>query len=92
MGAQSGDDVRDPQIILDWFLHEVPFPLDIARQKCTEWRFTELSLNEGLSIADLRALRGIKNRLTLIASLAEQGMLPLGSECWHWLPLREELP
>jgi hypothetical protein len=92
MGAEPGSSIRDSNIILDWFIQEIPFSMEVARQKCDEWNRNDLPLTERLSVADLRVLRGIKNRLGPIQALAETGQVPSDSACLKWLEIRRRLP
>lgn len=82
-GASDGDWIRDPAIIVNWFLKGLERTVESACEAAA------LPLAEQ-SLAELRRLREIKNRLNVLRELA--AVVPVGSEVERWLAIRERLP
>ncbi len=83
-GVTPGDFVLDMDQIVRWFCESLPFSYEAAERKASIWRT--------LDIQEIRALRGIKNRLRIIAELVTIGRLQPDQELSAWLSLRDKLP
>lgn len=44
------------------------------------------------NLSEIRQLRGIKNRLSVLSGLDQHGLLPDNSELRGWLEIRSQLP
>lgn len=83
-GKQKNKKIRDPQIVVDWFLSNTSISLDEAEEQAKR----DLSLNQILE------LRQIKNRLNVLKELYKDGNVPANSlsSIENWLAIRPELP
>lgn len=85
-GPVPGDPVLDMDYIVHWFFENLPISYEEAEHK-TAFRRWKTS-----NIQEIKALRGIKNRLRIIASLVNSGWLQPDQELSAWLSLRDQLP
>lgn len=83
-GVISGHPVFDVNLILQWFWHNIKESPEDVEKKATNWQM--------LPIAEIRELRQLKNRLKVIAALADSDKYVLDEELNTWLSLREKLP
>lgn len=83
-GNVSGDVVLDADIIRDWFYRDLRLSGEEAVMRGDRWR--ELPLEQ------IRELRRIKNRLSIIQALAATRKGPLANDLREWLSIRERLP
>lgn len=81
--GQSGE-LRDLELLVEWFLARVECTAEVAREKALRW--------QKLEVSEIRALRDIKNRLAVFVGLDKRGMLARFSEIRPWLDLRDLLP
>lgn len=83
VGVVAGDKLRDPQIIVDWFFSKLALSLDEVKLIIPKWKE---------SLSNLKELRRIKNRLTVIKTLCEEGVKLENQEIYKWLILWRSLP
>ena len=83
-GAIPDDFVLGIDQIIRWFYESLPFSYEVAEQKAAVWKT--------LDIQEIKALRGIKNRLGVISALVKSGRLQSDRELDAWLSLRNKLP
>jgi hypothetical protein len=79
----SGDELLEPGHIYDWFTGTLPLTYEEAREKTSDWR--------GAAIEDIRALRALKNRITVLQTLRDAGVRVPESVA-PWLGLKDKLP
>jgi hypothetical protein len=84
LGVISDDCVLDVNLILQWFWDNTKELLENVEKKATKWKM--------LPIAEIRQLRQLKNRLKVIAALADSNKYVLDEALKSWLDLREKLP
>jgi hypothetical protein len=84
IGPVPGDSVLDINQILHWFFENLKFSPEEATQKSTVWKT--------LSIEDIRELRLLKNRLSVLTLLVNSGKIKPNQELSAWLLLRNKLP
>lgn len=84
IGARRGDAILDPAVIVRWFFDNLPLSREEAEQRARNW--------QDLPIAQIKTLRQIKNRLSVLHLLAEQHLLDAYPELASWLELRDRLP
>lgn len=85
-GPVPGDPVLDMDYIVRWFFENLPISYEEAEHKAAFRRWRTANIQE------IKALRGIKNRLRVIASLVNSGRLQPDQELNAWLSLRDQLP
>lgn len=83
-GVISGHPVLDVNLILQWFWNNIKESCEDVEKKAANWKT--------LPIAEIRELRQLKNRLTVIAALADSDKYVLEEELNTWLSVREKLP
>jgi hypothetical protein len=84
LGVISDDPVLDVNLILQWFWDNIKESREDVEKKATNWKT--------LPIAEIRELRPLKNRLKVIAALANSDKYVLDEELNTWLAMRERLP
>lgn len=84
LGVIFDHPVLDVNLILQWFWHNIKESREDVEKKVGNWKT--------LPIAEIRELRQLKNRLKVIAALAETDKCVLDEELNTWLSLREKLP
>ena len=84
LGVISDDPVLDVNLILQWFWHNIKESREDVAKKAANWK--------SLPIAEIRELRQLKNRLKVIAALADSDKYVLDEELKTWLSVRERLP
>jgi hypothetical protein len=84
LGAISDHPVLDVNLILQWFWDHIKESREDVEKKATNWKT--------LPIAEIRELRQLKNRLKVIAALADTDKYVLDEELNTWLSVREKLP
>jgi hypothetical protein len=84
LGVISDDLVLDVNLILQWFWHNIKESREDVEKKATNWKT--------LPIAEIRELRQLKNRLKVIAALANSDKYVLDEELKTWLAMWERLP
>ncbi|TAG69814.1 MAG: hypothetical protein EAZ23_25325 [Oscillatoriales cyanobacterium] len=80
----SGESVRIVNLILQWFWDNIKESREDVEQKAANWKT--------LAIEEIRELRQLKNRLKVIAALANSDKYVLDEELKAWLSLPEKLP
>jgi hypothetical protein len=88
VGVVPGDPVLDPSVITNWFLASLDHSLQSAVQKAH--RFRAHVVGEELGLEDIRALRRIKNRLSILVQLG--AAVALEPEIQAWIEVRDLLP
>ena len=83
-GVISGHPVLDVNLILQWFWNNIKESCEDVEKKAANWKT--------LPIAEIRELRQLKNRLKVIAALADSDQYVLDENLNSWLSLREKLP
>ena len=83
-GVISDDPVLDVNLILQWFWDNIKESREDVENKAANWKT--------LPIAEIRELRQLKNRLKVIAALADSDTYVLDEELNTWLSVREKLP
>jgi hypothetical protein len=83
-GIIPNDSVLDLNLILQWFWDNIKESREDVEQKAANWKT--------LPIEEIRELRQLKNRLKVIAALANSDKYVLDEELKSWLLLREKLP
>lgn len=83
-GIVPNDSVLDVNLILQWFWENIKDSRQNVEQKAANWKT--------LPIQEIRELRQLKNRLKVIAALANSDKYVLDEELKAWLSLREKLP
>jgi len=83
-GIIPNDSVLDVNLILQWFWDNIKDSRQNVEQKAANWKT--------LPIAEIRELRQLKNRLKVIAALANSDKYVVGEELKAWLSLPEKLP
>ena len=76
--------VLDIQAIITWFRERTSFEREKLVSMTDKWRL--------LAIEQIRALRQIKNRLSVIELLMDNGYLQDESELQEWVMLKKQLP
>ncbi|MEG4230427.1 hypothetical protein QUA35_30185 [Microcoleus sp. N9_B2] len=76
--------VLDVNLILKWFWDNIKESREDVEKKAANWKT--------LPIAEIRELRQLKNRLKVIAALADTDKCVLDEELSTWLSVREKLP
>jgi hypothetical protein len=84
IGAKQGDAILDPAAIVNWFFDNLPLSREEAEQQACNW--------QNLPIEQIKTLRQIKNRLSVLDLLAEQHLLDAYPELTGWLTLHDRLP
>lgn len=84
LGAISQHPVLDVNLILQWFWDNIKDSLENVEKKAANW--------QNLPIPEIRELRQLKNRLKVIAALADTDRYVLDEELSTWLAVREKLP
>ena len=84
LGVISDDPVLDVNWILQWFWDNIKESRKDVEKKAANW--------QTLPIAEIRELRQLKNRLKVIAALADTDKYVLDEELSTWLSVREKLP
>lgn len=87
LGSRAGHSVLDREIVLRWFIEELPFTADVAQSKIARMDGDQL-----VEAEEFRMLRQIKSRLTFVQQLAACGELPQDRELAEWLELYNLLP
>ncbi|MCP3104936.1 hypothetical protein LZ198_39330 [Myxococcus sp. K15C18031901] len=85
LGAQQGNLVLDPDIVLRWVQKAIRLSLDEAE------RLLSMDLRD-LSLDQLLAFRDIKNALSVLSSITETPRIRDDSSLQAWLKLRDRLP
>src|SRR6476620_1625760 len=83
-GVISGHPVLDVNLILQGFWNNIKEPCEDVEKKAPNWKT--------LPIAEIRELRQLKNRLKVIAALADSDRYVLDENLNSWLSLRDKLP
>jgi hypothetical protein len=83
-GVISDRSVLNVNLILQWFWDNIKESREDVEKKAANWKT--------LPIAEIRELRQLKNRLKVIAALANSDKYVLDEELNTWLGLREKLP
>lgn len=101
-GVVANDPVLDIDQIVQWFFHNLELSPEEVKKKIESWRelIRTPSWNKviaspdwkGLSVEDMRELRRIKNKLSVLKSLSACNLLPPKQEVHEWLALYEQLP
>ena len=84
LGVISDDPVLNVNLILQWFWDNIKESREDVNKKAANWKT--------LPIAEIRELRQLKNRLKVIAALANTDKYVLDEELSTWLSVREKLP
>jgi hypothetical protein len=84
LGAVHGDPILDPDEIVQWFFANLPYTFEEATQKTAHWRT--------LDVQEIKALRLIKGRLSIVTSLVKNNIVHPGLELQLWLSLQQSLP
>ena len=84
LGVISDHCVLDVNLILQWFWDNIKESPEDVEKKAAKWKM--------LPIAEIRELRQLKNRLKVIAALADSDKYVLDESLKYWLDLREKLP
>lgn len=84
LGVISDHPVLDVNLILQWFWDNIKQSREDVEKKAANWKT--------LPIAEIRELRQLKNRLKVIAALADTDKYVLDEELSTWLSVREKLP
>lgn len=84
LGVISDHPVLDVNLILQWFWDNIKESREEVEKKATNWKT--------LPIEEIRQLRQLKNRLNVIAALADSDKYVLNEELNTWLSVREKLP
>ena len=87
MGSRPGDPVLDKASILQWFTAELEFPIDVAKEKGVRWRDSQLALDGGITLDELKTLRNIRSRVQVLQALADCGEIPNDSPLTEWLEM-----
>ena len=83
-GSISEHDVLDINFITRWFFSSLDMSYDEVNEKAHSW--------QTCSINDIRKLRQIKNKLSVLSVLSESDLFQLNEELSAWLALRKKLP
>jgi len=83
-GVVPGDPILDADQVVQWFLHGQRMSLEEADQKAASW--------QQLPTKDIRELRAIKNRISVIKTLIESGQVKPDQRLNDWLVLWNKLP
>lgn len=95
MGPVAGSTILDPELIFTWVLASLPGPLSDVRQQIApgrEWLLEQIAQRKPNALEQVRELRRLKNRLSVIQGLSDEQILPPDHELQAWLALRPELP
>jgi hypothetical protein len=84
MGVDAGEELLQLAPIVEWFLGSLPLKLEEAVAKSAHWI--------DLPIDEIRALRGIKNRLSAFQHLNKSSLLDAYPAIQAWLAIRGKLP
>lgn len=84
LGVVHNNTVLDPDYIVQWFFDSLPYNYEQTKQKAAYWRT--------LTIQDIKALKLIKSRLSVIASLVDNHKIHPDTELQAWLSLQKDLP
>jgi hypothetical protein len=84
LGAVSGDPLRDPEVVLEWFWNRTPRSPRAIAPLIPEW--------QSLPIEQIRQLRAIKNRLSVVRSLVDSGHIKPDHLLQSWLDYQPNLP
>ncbi len=79
-----GHYVLDPELIVQWFYNELAWNYDEVAEKTKNW--------QALSFEQILLLRQIKNRLSKLKHLVNDGYLQPANDLQAWLALYPELP
>jgi hypothetical protein len=84
LGPAKGDPVLDPDTIERWFFQNLPTSLDDAAAKASSWK--------NLSLEEIRKLRRLKNRLSVIRLVRGTVQFQRNEELDAWLSVSDRLP
>jgi hypothetical protein len=84
LGSVPGDPILDVNDIIQWFFQKKEMSFDEAQERAQDWR-------KG-SLEEIRNLRYVKNRLSVIKYLVQNYPLETNKELDDWLALWEKLP
>lgn len=92
LGAIPGHRVLDATEIVYWFFDNLRMTPGEAGERSRAWKSGFLNREDTRRVNEVRQLRRIKNRATILALLAESGQLEPTPALREWLALREQLP
>lgn len=84
LGIIHNDTILDPDAIIQWFFESLPYNYEQTELKTAHWRT--------LPIQEIKALKLIKSRLSVIASLVDNNKIHPDTELQAWLSLQKDLP
>lgn len=84
LGVVHNNTILDPNSIVQWFFESLPYNYEQTKLKSAHWRT--------LNIQEMKALKLIKSRLSVIASLVDDNKIHPNTELQAWLSLQKDLP
>lgn len=105
-GATKSESLVDEDPLLTWFFHGLDVPLDTAVQKSDDWQnlkqknkiryLQDIGKNSNnydrkITIEDLRTLRKIKNKLSILKPLYQNKLIE-NKELGDWISIMYKLP
>jgi hypothetical protein len=98
LGHIDNDPILDSRIIMEWFIERLEFSYEEICEKAAFWKDffnrdpESKNSNEEINFDEVRNLRHLKERLSIIRTLAEGKNVILGDELKKLLEFRENLP
>jgi hypothetical protein len=83
-GVNPSESVLNPSVVESWFFSKLPGSMEQVRQMA-------MDIDDAASPAFL-TLRRLKQRLSLIKGLVDQGVFAENDQLAKWLAVRDELP
>jgi hypothetical protein len=83
LGAVSGDPLRDPEVVMEWFWNRTPHSPRAIAPLVPNW--------QSLPIEQIRQFRSIKNRLDVVRVLVDRGHIKPDPLLQSWLDIQPDL-
>ena len=84
LGAIRNNTILDPDYIVQCFFENLPYSYEQIKRETVHWRT--------LPIQEIKALKLIKSRLSVITSLVDNHKIHPDTELQAWLSLQKDLP
>lgn len=84
LGVVHNNTILDPDYIVQWFFDSLPYTYEQTKQKASHWKM--------LTVQDIKALKLLKSRLSIISSLVDNHKIHPDTELQAWLSLQKDLP
>jgi len=84
LGVVHNNTILDPDYMVQCFFESLPYNYEQAKLKAAHW--------QTLTIQEIKALKLIKSRLSVLSSLVENKSLHPDPELQMWISLQKDLP